>query len=369
MKKLIIAILVLALITFLLSFTSAHNWFRSSASFEGTPLKEQTVLTNSSFTQEKLDEVTTYIKEHAATTGMIVLENGKVVYDYGNIENLSYIASCRKSVLSMLYGKYVDNGTIDLNETIGSIGIDDVDGLLPLEKQATVNHIITARSGVFHLPANGGYDVNNVKSRGSMTPGDYFLYNNWDFNVAGTILEKKSGKSVYENIEEQLAIPLGFEDWNIKNQKRTVNKQKSHHSAYHIHVSTRDMAKIGQLMLQEGEWNGKQLISKDWVKRSTTTVTPRDTVNKRYGLDRSSPVQFSYSYMWWLFENFYDNPDFEGAYTASGYAGHFITVIPKRNVVIAHKTRMDLLTVTGYSQRSMTSDAQYYLILKELMSD
>lgn len=366
-KIVVLIVISLMIITFIISFSSAQNWFYHSPSFTGVDLEKNEKLKNSDFTQDKLNEITKYIKDNSKTTSMIVLQNGKVVYEYGDASEISYIASCRKSVLSMLYGKYIENGTIDLQETIGSLGIDEEDGLLPKEKEATVNDIITSRSGVFHIPANGGYDIKNILKRGSVQHGEYYVYNNWDFNVAGYILEKKSGKSVYEEIEEQLALPLGFQDWNIKNQKRTVNKNKSQYSAYHIYISTRDMAKIGQLMLNGGKWDTKQLIAKDWIKKITSTITSVDTINKRERSDKSSPVQFSYGYMWWIFERFFDNTDFEGAYTASGYAGQYITVIPKRNVVIAHKTRMDLLTFAGLSERGMTSSWQYWLILKKLM--
>ena len=361
------AIMILIIVVVILSYTSPQTWFYKSPSLEGTELKRNESLQNSGFTKNQLDEFRDYLEENSATTSMLVLENGKVVFEYGDVSEISYIASCRKSVLAMLYGKYVADSTIDLEETIGELGIDEADGLLPIEKKAKVDHIITSRSGVFHLPANGGYDEKNIKKRGSVEPGSYFVYNNWDFNVAGYILEMKSGNTVYEELEEQLAKPLGFQDWNIENQKRAVNEEKSRYSAYHIHVSTRDMAKIGQLMLQEGEWNGEQLISRDWIKKITTTVTPVDTVNRRDGIDTTSPVQFSYGYMWWLFEELYDNPDFEGAYTASGYAGQFITVIPKRNVVIAHKTNMDLLTILGFSRRKFTPSWKYWEILGKLM--
>ena len=56
---------------------------------------------------------------------MMIIKDGKILYEYGDIDEVSYIASCRKSVLSMLYGKYVENGTIDLNQTIGDMGIDE----------------------------------------------------------------------------------------------------------------------------------------------------------------------------------------------------------------------------------------------------
>jgi len=360
MKKIILVLLLLVY--------GSQIVFAQKSSFVGIELEKTKSLENTGFDGEKFAEFTKYLKENSKTTGMLVLYDGKVVYEYGDIKEVSYLASCRKSVLSILYGKHVKNGTIDLKDTIGDLGIDDTNGLLPIEKTALVDHIITSRSGVFHIPANGGYDEKNVLKRGSVKPGEYFLYNNWDFNVAGYILEKKTGKTVYKELEEQLAKPLGFQDWNIENQKRTIDEKKSQYSAYHMYLSTRDMAKIGQLMLNEGEWNGKQIIPKDWIKKITMPVTPVDIVNKRDGKDGSAEVQFSYGYMWWLFENLYDNKDFEGAYTASGYGGQFITVIPKRKVVIAHKTKLDLLTKLGMA-KNYTTSPQYWKILDKLMKE
>ncbi len=331
------------------------------AQFDGTPFERLTSLEGTGFTQERLDSLTNFLKNNLETTGMIILKNGKILYEYGDIKEISYIASCRKSVLSILYGKYVENGTIDLDQTIGDIGIDEDKGLLDIEKMATVENIITARSGVFYKPVNKGYDEKNILKRGSVKPGEYFVYNNWDFNVAGYILEKKSNNNIYQEIEDQLAVPLGFQDWNIKNQKKKYKKSRSRYPAYHIYISTRDMAKIGQLMLNKGEWHSKQMVSKDWIEKITSTVTPVEVVNKRYGRDRSSPFQFSYGYMWWLVDNFRHHPDFEGAYSATGYGGQFITVIPKLDMVIAHKTKLNLLNYLGF--KNDVGDLQYWELL------
>lgn len=347
---------------FLLAIISLQGCGIYKAQFEGTPFEKHQTLEGTGFTRDRLDSLTNFLKNNLETTGMVVLHDGKVLYTYGDIEEVSYIASCRKSILSILYGKYVEKGTIDLNQTIGAIGINEDKGLLPIEKTATVNDIITSRSGVFYEPVNKGYDERNILERGSVQPGDYFVYNNWDFNVAGYILEKKSGKSVYQEIEEQLAIPLGFQDWNIKNQKKKHKKSKSRYPAYHVYISTRDMAKIGQLMLNEGKWHGNQLVPKDWIRKITTTFTPTDTVNKRYGRDASSPFQFSYGYMWWLIDNFNHHPDFEGAYSASGFGGQFITVIPKLNIVVAHKVKLPTVVKWGLKPGGI-SDNSYWKLL------
>jgi CubicO group peptidase (beta-lactamase class C family) len=349
-----------AIILLLLISMSACSNYLSPTNEDAFVSKTSTEKTT--FQQHQKDSLTSYIEQHLETTGMLILQDGNVIFEYGDIEEVSYLASCRKSVLSILYGKYVEDGTIDLNETIGAIGIDEKDGLLPIEKQATVEDIITSRSGVFHQPANGGYDENNILKRGSVQPGEYFVYNNWDFNVAGHILAEKSGKSVYQELEEQLAIPLGFQDWDIKNQKEKSAKRKSNYPAYHMYISTRDMAKIGQLLLNKGKWNEKQIVSEEWIEKITTTVTPTDTLNARYGRDKNSDHQFSYGYMWWIIESIHNHPDFEGAYTATGWGGQYITVIPKLNVVIAHKYTVPTLVNWGLKSGGV-SEYEYWELL------
>ena len=334
------------------------------ASFQGEPIPKYTSAKEAGFSTNKLNDLTEYIDKNSATTGLIVLHQGREVYRYGDLEKISYIASCRKSVLSMLYGKYVDNGTIDLTTTIGELGIDEKDGLLPKEKQATINDIITSRSGVHHKASNGGYDKKNFQERGSVEPGEYFVYNNWDFNVGGHILELYAKRSIYEDFEDQFARPLGFQDWNIENQRKSGNTSKSQYKAYHLYLSTRDMAKLGQLMLNNGEWNGEQLISNEWIRKTTSTVTPFETMVERYGPADPNSIHMSYGYMWWLFDNYQGKPEYSDAYSAIGYGGQYITVFPSIDLVIAHKTKLGLFRLIGLSK---DGDAHYWDIVHRIV--
>jgi CubicO group peptidase (beta-lactamase class C family) len=268
-----------------------------------------------------------FIIDSLNTTGLLIIKGGKISFQYGDIEEISYVASVRKSILSMMYGKYVADGTIDLNSTLEVLQIDDINPLTSEEKQATVNQIINARSGIY-LPASNAGSAPNMPKRGQYKPGSHFYYNNWDFNVAGTIFEQQTGKGIYDAFQEDIAIPLNFQDFELSNHRRSGNKKMSSHLAYHFHLSTRDMARLGYLMLRKGKWNDKQIIPKEWIERTTTNVSDTDD----YGIFKG------YSYMWWR----YENPEYkllEDAYSASGAYGQFITVIPKLDMVIAHKTK------------------------------
>lgn len=365
MKKIIALVLLTVLVGG--GYWAFSKLYMYPASFEGVSFERVGSASASGFDKAKLSELRASLENNKGSTGMVVLHKGKVVFEYGDIQEVSYIASMRKSVLSMLYGNPVESRAIDLSEQIGDLGIDENDGLLSSEKTATVNDIITSRSGVFHVAANGGYDKENFLERGAVKPSEYFVYNNWDFNVAGYIFELKTGRNIYEALETDLAVPLGFQDWNIKNQKKYHNPKASQYPAYHMYLSTRDMAKIGQLMLNEGAWDGEQLISSAWIKRTTSTVTPTEIVNERYGRTSDSDVQLSYGYMWWLFDTLKGNPAAEGGYTADGYGGQWISVFPKADVVIAHKSKLGPLASLGLTPGG-TSPTTYWDIVDQVLN-
>ena len=268
------------------------------------------------------------------TTGMMVIVGGRVLFEHGDVEEISYLASVRKSILSMLYGIYEERGVIRLDRTLAQLGIDDVQGLTDEEKRATTGDLLAARSGIYHPASNSGDDLASAPPRGSQPPGAYYLYSNWDFNALGTIFEQETGRNIYDALESDLVRPIGMQDFERERHRRTGNASRSRHLAYHIHLSTRDMARIGYLMLREGNWNGTQLVPREWVQRSTRAITPVHEMNptpRREG-------RFGYGYLWWVFDGNAGTGAYEGAYTGIGAGGQYITVIPKLDMVIAHKT-------------------------------
>jgi CubicO group peptidase (beta-lactamase class C family) len=286
------------------------------------------------FTTDGLEEVRQKLAG-MATTGFMVVIGGRVLMDYGDVQAISYLASVRKSVLSMLYGIYVERGAIKLDETLAQIGIDDHGGLTNEEKQATVRHLLMARSGVYHAASNSGDDLASAPPRGSQRPGEYYLYSNWDFNALGTIFETKTGKDIYDALEEHLARPLGMQEFDRSTHRKSGNLQASVHPAYHMNFSTRDMARIGYVMLREGNWAGRQIVPRAWVHESTrahTRVHEMNPPQRRNGA-------FGYGYLWWVFDRNGQDAVFDGAYTGLGAVGQHILVLPKLDMVVIHKTR------------------------------
>jgi CubicO group peptidase (beta-lactamase class C family) len=268
------------------------------------------------------------------TSAMLVRRGGETLFSYGDLTQISYIASARKSLVSMLYGPAVARGTIRLDMTLAEMEFDDIGGLLPIERTATIRNLLMARSGVYHQAANEGDASALAPARGSVKPGSYFLYNNWDFNALGSIYERLTGRDFYKAFGEDIAGPIGLQDYRLADQAIRNDTHLSKYPARHLLLSTRDMAAIGQLMLRKGRWQGHQVISEGWVTSTTALSTPATEVG------RTSPFieGLGYGWLWWVFDPTADwVTPLRGAYTASGAFGQFITVVPSLDMVVTHK--------------------------------
>ena len=140
---------------------------------------------------------------------------------------------------------------------------------------------------------------------------------------------RRSPAAISTAFGEDIAGPIGCEDWdeNLHATQAIRNDTgASSWPAHHFMLSTRDMARIGLLMLRGGRWGDAQVVPRDWIRQTTAITTPAAEVA------RTSPfIDFDPASPW---------PDaMKGGYTASGAFGQFITVLPKLDLVIAHKTQ------------------------------
>jgi CubicO group peptidase (beta-lactamase class C family) len=269
------------------------------------------------------------------TSAFMVVVDGRLLFDYGDTSELSYVASVRKSILSMLYGKYVEDGTVHIDRTLAELGINDVGGLMDIERTATIENLLGARSGVFHPASYPGDALAFAPPRGSQKPGTYYLYSNWDFNVLGTIFEQETHRNIYDALQTDIAQPIGMQDYDRSRQHKEGRDEVSIHKAYPIDVSTRDMARIGLLMLREGRWRDRQVIPRAWVHLSSRLITRHREINPE--LWQWTTGHAGYGYLWWVEDRDDPNDPLYGAYSARGAFGQFIYVIPKMDMVVAHK--------------------------------
>lgn len=315
------------------------------------------------FSSKRLAVLSSYLGT-LDTTALLAVHRGKVIFAYGDLTKQSYLASVRKSILAMLYGKYVASGKINLDATLEDLGMDDIGGLLPVEKRAKVRHLITARSGVYHPASYAGDDLAQAPPRGTQQPGTYHLYSNWDFNAAGFAFEKQTGLDIYDALRNDLAIPLGMQDFDRARQKKEGDLTVSKYPAYPIWLTTRDMARIGLLMLRNGKWGNRQVVASDWIRTITSLVTPLHDMNPPSARGYANGTLWGYGYMWWVWDDHNRVGPFQGAYTGIGAVGQYITVLPALDLVVAHKT---VPAERGQAPRGV-SLLQYHTALLQLIN-
>jgi CubicO group peptidase (beta-lactamase class C family) len=261
-----------------------------------------------------------------------VVVHGVVLDEWGEVDRKFLTHSCRKSFLSALYGKYVASGAIDPERTLGELGIDDDPPLSAQEKTSTIRDCLKARSGVFHTAEAETDAMHGLKPpRDMFKPGEFWLYNNWDFNVLGTIFTKLTGKDVFQALEEDIARPIGMDSLTAADSL-WVRTGRSIHPAYMFVITAHDMARFGLLMLRGGRWNDTQVVPAEWVKESTS-----------YCSDATIYHYDGYGYMWWVARDHNKLPHLpncrlqEGTYSARGAGGHYLMVIPARDMVVVHR--------------------------------
>jgi CubicO group peptidase (beta-lactamase class C family) len=312
------------------------------ATFPGKDWERVASPESAGFDAARLEALRAWLKTFN-TTSMVVSEGGRIVFEYGDTSRVSKVASVRKSVLAMLFGKYVAEGKVDLDKTVKQLGLDDKLPFLPVEEGATLRQVLAARSGVY-LPS-GNEELTSVSPRrGSYSPGSYFQYQNWDFNAAGTAFEKLTGKDIFDALESDLARPIGMQDFDRARQRK-ISSPDSVHPEYAMYLSTRDMARLGLLMLRGGTWNEKRLIPQDWCRTITTLITPLADIHPAPFGAATWSRRWGYGLLWWV----WDAPNavgaitgpYEGAYSAMGAYGQYITVLPVYDLVVAHKVDFD----------------------------
>ncbi len=268
-----------------------------------------------------------YLKDHK-TVAFMIIQNDSIYYEkyFKGYNEASIVPSfsMAKSVTSMLIGCAIDDGLIK--------SVDEpITNYLPqLQKngldKVTIKHILQMTSGIrfnesyvnpfghaasFYYGRKLNNSVNKLKLKDE--PGTRFNYISGNTQVLGMILEKAlKGKTITDYLQEKIWLPLGMEydaSWSIDKKKNGVEK-----TFCCINARARDYAKLGRLYLNNGNWNGQQIISSNWVKESTK-------------IDTANGSAAFYQYQWWILGK-------DGDYMAQGILGQFIYVHPAKKLII-----------------------------------
>ena len=259
---------------------------------------------------------------------VIVVNQGTIVrekyYNDFNYNTEFNTYSVTKSFTSALVGIAIDQGLIgSVDDSIVSYFPNTTfDNASPKKQNVTVKHILTMTSGFDYgvdptlaPPVEGSVALYVLNSPVNREPGKSWVYDSHAPSILNRIIEIQSNMSLIDFANETLFHPLG-----IQNPRWGMDDSGLAYGGFGLYLPSREMAKFGHLFLQEGVWEGEQLISKDWIHESTSAHMP-DDVDFVYSVQPSS----DYGYLWWIYDGFY---------IASGLHGQRIIVNPEKDYVL-----------------------------------
>jgi CubicO group peptidase (beta-lactamase class C family) len=254
------------------------------------------------------------VAKESDVQSVVVVQRGRVVYEYyrdGSPETLREVQSVAKSALSTLAGIAIGQGRIaGLDQPVVALMPEwtalNTD---PRAATITVRHLLTMTAGfAVNDPTGTGASGRPAETWARPlrnAPGQAFAYDNALIPMLAAVLEKATGMTLPDYARQHLGGPLEFAEPGYSRglQMRTI-----------------DMAKLGQLLLQGGEWGGKQIVPASYVAAATSLQN-----------GGGPPAGLPYGYMWWLVPSGALRP----IVVASGYSGQRIWVDPQLNLVVA----------------------------------
>lgn len=290
------------------------------------------------FSHEPYHQILGPTKKRAGPAGMII-KNGYIVAQWGDIKRVDMTFSVTKSYLSTVAGLAVDRGFFRASDKVApNVWDNTFDG--DHNQQIQWDHLLN-QSSDWSGNLWGGYDwadrppkeggIDDWKYRKLYAPGTHFKYNDVRVNVLAYSLLNVWRKPLPQVLKEYIMDPIGASNtwrwYGYNNSWVNIDGSKMQsvsgggHSGGGLFISTEDHARFGLLFLNKGKWKTHQLISPEWIKKATTP----------------SVANPSYGYLWWL--NHKDSSRYvaaagEDMYYAAGFGGNFIIIIPKENMVV-----------------------------------
>ena len=269
------------------------------------------------------------------THAFLVIQDGKLLYerywDGYDTTTLSGSFSAAKSIISLLIGIAVDEGKIkSLDEPVGNYvehfktnGLDKVK-IKDLLTMSSGTNYKESDKNYFSMNAYGYYgdDLEYMVSmmERKEEPGVNWEYRSGDTQVLGLIVEKVFGENISKLVSERFMKPMGAQSDAVW----LLDGNKKHEKAFCcFNGVARDYARFGQLVLQKGNWNGKQLVSEKYIQEATTPAT-----YLKDPTENGNPVDF-YGYQYWMVDH-----NGVHAIAQNGLFGQYVYIIPAKNAVV-----------------------------------
>ena len=328
-KKLFIAALVL------MALTACKNNVKETAEIIDLPRAE---------TPDSVAQALDGFFEKAASDSMdihsvMIVRDGSVIYSRWQSEGGDTVPhvlhSVSKTFTATAVGLAIADGKMALTDKV----VDFFPDKLPAEvsdnlKAMTVRDLLTMTCGHDEEPtgqrAQGVDWVQAFLAHPVVhEPGKFYLYNSLGTYMLSAIVQKVTGEKVVDYLDARLFQPL-----HIDKPKWEESPQGINCGGWGLYLKTEDLAKMGQLLLQKGEWNGQQLVPAEWVaemsKKQVESINPgtrmEDAAAKGMTKETSDWMQ-GYGYQMWRCR--------PGCFRADGARGQYIIVVPDKNAVIA----------------------------------
>ena len=270
---------------------------------------------------------------------VMVLQHGNVIYSKWQSEGVDTVPhilnSVSKTFTSAAVGLAINEGKLSLTDKVVSFFPDK----LPAEPSAnlkamTVRDLLTMTCGHGSDPTGAIRSVENDWVAAFLAypvehhPGTFFCYNSLGTYILSAIVQQVTGEKVVDYLTPRLFEPLHIDKPQWKESPQGIST-----GGWGLYLKTEDLAKMGQLILQKGVWNGRQVIPAEWVaemsKRQVNSVNPGtgvDQVEERDVSNESSDWLQGYGYQMWRCR--FD------CYRADGANGQFIVIIPEKDAVV-----------------------------------
>lgn len=254
---------------------------------------------------------------------LLIVRNNKLIAeayckDKEDRENFHALQSATKSITSMVMGIAIDNGLVDsLNIPVFDFIPEYFDDN-PHKRFITLYHALTMQTGLSFVNSDHTNKLFNYQGSSieyvlgkelRFEPGSSFYYNDGDPQLISAVIQKVAGKTMANYADENLFIPLGINNYYWEKHSDGVT-----FGAVALWLIPRDMAKIGQLMVQNGIWNNEQIISEEWIEQSIQIHA-----NNNYG------------YYWWNYKG-------GKIFSAEGRGEQIIYINQENNIVVVLTT-------------------------------
>ena len=271
---------------------------------------------------------------------VMIVKDGSVIYSHWQSQGVDTVPhvlhSVSKTFTATAVGLAIADGKLALTDKI----VDHFPDKLPVEvsdnlKAMTVRDLLTMSCGHDTDPTGVGRSDSADWVQTFMAypvlhkPGTFYCYNSLGTYVLSAIVQKVTGQKVVDYLDARLFQPL-----HISKPRWDESPQGINTGGWGLYLKTEDLAKMGQLLLQKGLWNGQQIIPEDWVaemsKKQVESINPGTRLEQ--AAERGLTVETSdwmqgYGYQMWRCR--------PGCFRADGARGQYIIVVPEKNAVIA----------------------------------